>query len=97
MIFDWNKEKNKALHKKRNINFEEVVIAISEGFVIDILEHPNKERYKNQYLIIVQIDDYAYVVPSVIDGDIWFLKTIYPSRKYTKKYLSNMSGGKNEK
>ncbi len=97
MIFDWNKEKNKELQEKRNITFEKVVIAINEGFTIDILEHPNKEKYKNQYLIIVEIDNYAYVVPSVITGDIWFLKTIFPSRKYTKRYLTNMAGGKNEK
>ncbi len=87
MIFDWNKEKNRTLKKQRNISFEQIVIAISNGDILDILEHPNKEKYKNQYLIIVNIVNYAYVVPAVIEGEIWFLKTIFPSRKYTKKYL----------
>ncbi len=97
MIFDWNKDKNKELQAKRDISFEKIVIAINEGFTIDILEHSNKEKYKNQYLIIVDIDNYAYVIPSVIEGNIWFLKTIFPSRKYTKLYITNKKEGKNEK
>ncbi len=97
MIFDWNSEKNKEFKKKRNITFEKIVTYINEGFTIDILEHPNKKDYKNQYLIIVDVDNYAFVVPSVINGDIWFLKTIFPSRKYTKLYLNNKRGVKNER
>ncbi len=88
MIFDWNQEKNQYLQRTRYISFERIVVAIDEGFVLDILEHPNKEKYKNQYLIIVDIEDYAYVVPSVVNDDVWFLKTIFPSRKYTKRYLN---------
>ncbi len=87
MIFDWNSEKNKLLQRERNVCFEEVVIAISEGDILDVLEHPNKEKYNNQYLIIVELNDYAYVVPAIIQDDVWFLKTIFPSRKYTKRYL----------
>ncbi len=96
MIFDWNKDKNNELQEKRNITFERVVIAINEGATLDILEHPNKEKYRNQYLIIVDIDDYAYVVPSVINDDIWFLKTIFPSRKYTKLYITDKRGNQDE-
>ncbi len=87
MIFDWNTEKNLILQKQRGISFEQIVVAIADGAVLDILEHPNKEKYKNQYLIIVNMFNYAYIVPAVIKGETWFLKTIFPSRKYTKKYL----------
>jgi hypothetical protein len=87
MVFDWNEEKNQQLKKERGIGFEKIVFAIEEDHVLDILEHPNKEKYKNQFLIIVEIDEYAYVVPSICNKDIWFLKTIYPNRKYTDKYL----------
>jgi|WetSurMetagenome_2_1015567.scaffolds.fasta_scaffold930923_2 hypothetical protein len=87
MVFDWNEEKNQQLKKGREISFERVVLAIEEGHILDVLEHPNKERYKNQYLIIVEIDEYAYVVPAVCNEDSWFLKTIYKNRKYTDKYL----------
>ena len=89
MVFDWNEEKNKQLKLERNIGFERVVIAIEEGDILDILEHPNKNQYMNQFLIIVEINSYAYVIPSVIDNEYWFLKTIFPSRKFTKEYLQD--------
>jgi uncharacterized DUF497 family protein len=87
MVFDWNEDKNQQLKKERDISFERVVLAIEENHVLDVLEHPNKERYKNQYLLIVEIDEYAYVIPAICNEDSWFLKTIYPNRKYTEKYL----------
>jgi predicted DNA binding CopG/RHH family protein len=87
MIFEWNENKNSELKKERSICFERIVVAIEENDIIDILEHPNKDKYKSQYLILVNIDNYVYVVPSIINEDKWFLKTIFPSRKYTKVYL----------
>jgi hypothetical protein len=87
MVFDWNEDKNLKLKQERNIGFERVVLAIEEGCILDVLEHPNKEKYKNQVLIILKIDEYAYVVPAVKEKEYWFLKTIFPSRKYTDRYL----------
>ncbi|WP_245534797.1 hypothetical protein [Treponema primitia] len=55
--------------------------------MIDMLDHPNKEKYGNQKLMLFNIENYIYVVPAVIEGESIFLKTIYPSRKYTEKYL----------
>ena len=43
------------------------------------------KRYPNQQIFVVAIDGYAYSVPYVVDGDTWFLKTVYPNRKF--KYL----------
>lgn len=87
MTFDWNEEKNAQLKKERNIGFERIVIAIEEGSILDILEHPNREKYSNQVLIILEIERFAYVVPAVKGKECWFLKTIFPSRKYTDEYL----------
>jgi hypothetical protein len=87
MVFVWNEDKNQQLKKERDISFERVVLAIEENHMLDVLEHPNKELYKNQYLLIVEIDEYAYVIPAICNEDSWFLKTIYPNRKYTEKYL----------
>ena len=87
MVFDWNEEKNDQLKKERKIGFERVVIAIEAGNILDIFDHPNKERYGKQILIIVNIDDYAYVVPTICNKEEYFLKTIFPSRKYTDIYL----------
>jgi len=83
----WNEDKNLKLKKERNVSFEDVEVAILEDKVLDILEHPNKEKYPNQKLLIVNINEYAYVVPYVEKNEDIFLKTIFPSRKYTKKYL----------
>ena len=85
--FDWDKKKNEQLQEERDINFEEVVIAIEEGKILDIVEHPHKERYPNQKVFIIDINHYAYLVPFVEDDEKIFLKTIIPSRKATMKYL----------
>ena len=85
--FDWNIEKNNELKENRNISFEIIVVQIENGSILDILEHPNKEKYGNQQIYIIEFDDYAYLVPFIKDGDKIFLKTIIPSRKATKKYL----------
>lgn len=87
-FFDWNEEKNRILLDKRNISFEEIVFSIDNGHLLDVLEHHNKSRYPDQGLIIVEIRNYAYVVPFVENDNTYFLKTIYPSRKATKKYLN---------
>lgn len=89
--FDWNVEKNAELWAERGIAFEDVVFCINHGGLLDIIEHPNRERYPNQRVFIVNIDDYAYLVPFVEDEKIVFLKTIIPSRKMTKKYLGGKS------
>ena len=80
----WNEEKNLKIYKERGISFEDVELAILEDRILDILEHPNKNKYPNQKLMIVEIDNYAYVVPYIEENENIFLKTIFPSRKYTK-------------
>jgi uncharacterized DUF497 family protein len=86
MIFDWNDEKNEFLKKTRNICFEDIVIAIENGNLLDVLDNPSVQ-YKNQIVLVVNFEDYAYVVPAVKTKDEYFLKTIFPSRKFTNKYL----------
>lgn len=89
--FDWDNVKNQKLKSERNISFEEVKIAVDEGKLLDDFKHSNKKRYPNQRIMVVEIDNYAYYIPYVQDGEKVFLKTIFPSRKATKKYLT---GGK---
>lgn len=85
--FEWSEEKNLWLKLERGLSFEEVVKAIQIGDVLDIREHPNQAKYPGQYLIVVKIRDYAWVVPCKPEGDRIKLFTAYPSRKYTKKFL----------
>jgi uncharacterized DUF497 family protein len=92
ITFQWDVEKNKLLAETRGITFEEVVQKIESGAVVLNTKHPNTKKYPNQKILIIDIEGYAYLVPYIIDNNIYFLKTIIPSRKATKKYL----GGKNE-
>lgn len=85
--FDWDWEKNQKIKKERGIGFEEVQLAVEEGRLVDTFDHPNQKRYPNQKIMVVEINDYAYLVPYVRDEEKVFLKTIFPSRKATKKYL----------
>ena len=85
--FSWNEDKNELLKEERQISFEDVVFYIEQGFLLDVLEHPNQEKYQGQKIFVVQIDEYAYLVPFVEDEREIFLKTIIPSRKATRRYL----------
>ena len=85
--FEWNDDKNEWLKRVRRISFEEIVYHISEGDLLDVLEHPDQDRYPNQRIFVVDVEDYAVIVPFVEDEDAIFLKTIIPSRKLTKSYL----------
>ncbi len=85
--FSWNEEKNELLKQERQISFEDVVFYIAQGFLLDVLEYPNQEKYQGQKIFVVQIDNYAYLVPFVEGEQEIFLKTIIPSRKATRKYL----------
>lgn len=85
--FDWNAEKNNKLKSERNIGFEDILLAIDDNCILDILQHKNIRKYPNQKVLIVKVDNYAFLVPYVEDEDKIFLKTIIPSRQATKKYI----------
>ena len=87
MIFNWNDDKNARLKRERHIGFEEIIIAIENGQLLDILVHPDINKYKNQKLYVVAMENYVYIVPFKEDKDEIYLITIFPSRKYTKKYF----------
>ena len=84
---DWNTEKSLALKESRGICFEDVVFHIEKGDILDDYQHPNQQKYAGQRIMVVGINNYAYLVPYVEDKDELFLKTIIPSRKATEKYF----------
>lgn len=83
----WKPSKNEWLKNKRGICFEDIVLRINTGHVLAVVEHPNQTNYPGQYVMIINVDGYANMVPFVPQENGFFLKTIIPSRKYTKKYL----------
>lgn len=91
MTYDWNEEKNRQLKQLRGISFEEIVLCIQENRIVTVLEHPKKDRYPGQRLYLIEYKKRIYVVPFIVNAEeeVVFLKTIYPSRHYTKKYLES--------
>ncbi len=90
--FTWDPGKNDKLRAERGISFEENVYHIERGDVLDILEHPNQEKYEGQRVFIVRVGDYAYLVPFIETENGVALKTIIPSRKATRRYLKGETG-----
>ena len=86
--FRWSAETNSALKAQRGISFECMVVAVESGGLLDILAHPDQARYPRQRILVVAHDSYAYLVPFVEEENHFFLKTIIPSRKASRDYLT---------
>lgn len=85
MSIRWDPLKSEWLKRTRGISFEEIV---STKFV-GITEHPGRSHQK---LMLFELDGYIWVAPYVRDGDDRFLKTAFPSRMYTKKWIRGELG-----
>ena len=91
----WADDKNESLIKRHGIGFENLILAINSGGLLDDLPHRNQEIFSHQRQAYVQLENYVYVVSYVPDNDHTFLKTFYPSRTATKRYLPPKSWPKN--
>ena len=89
IIFDWSASKNETLKLRHGVGFEDVVVAFQEQRMLADTEHPNQDQSPHQRLAVVMINEYAYAVPYVMDGETRFLKTLFPSRKLQKQFVSN--------
>ena len=87
---NWNSEKSLMLKESRGICFEDIVFNIAKGDILDDYQHPNQQRYPDQRIMVISINNYAYLVSYIENEDEIFLKTIIPSRNATEKYI----GGK---
>ena len=86
--FRWNPAKNDKLKAERGISFDSMVIAVESGGLLDVTSHPNSEKYPRQHVLVVAHQSYVYLVPYIEEEDYLFLKTIIPSRKATRDYLT---------
>ena len=86
-LLNWDKEKNEWLRENRGICFEDILFYIDNDFLIDEIEHPNQMKYLGQGMMVLNIENYIYLVSYVETKDEIFLKTIILSRKATKEYL----------
>lgn len=61
------------------MSFEELI----QGRLIAVKKH---SRRIHQNVMLFEYEDYIWVVPYVENKDEIFLKTLFPSRKYTKMW-----------
>ncbi len=78
--FYWSPEKNELLKKVRKVTFDDLV----DARLIGMENHP---KLAHQKLMLVEYRKQVWVIPYVEGKDYYFLKTAFPSRKHTKKYL----------
>lgn len=88
--YEWNEEKNAWLKSHRNASFEKVVELIEADDILEIIKHPNRTKYPRQKVFLLRINNYVNMVPFIKKGNIVFLKTIIPSRKYQRKYREKL-------
>lgn len=80
MAARWDPLKNEWLKRTRGVSFEQILRAT----FVTIEVHPKRPHQK---LMLFELDGYIWTVPYVEDGDDVFLKTAFPSRIYTKKWI----------
>ena len=80
-IIKWDEAKNKTLKKERDVSFEEIL----DSTFIGAEKHRTR---KNQIVLLYEYKKYIWVVPCVVEDEYIFLKTMFPSRKYTKMLKS---------
>ena len=71
--------KSERLKRTRGVSFEELL----QARFVDVRRHPTKAEQK---LMLLEHEGYIWVIPYIETERERFLKTLYPSRKYTKLY-----------
>jgi len=87
VTFAFNEEKNQLLKATGGVSFDDILVAIEQGHLVDNISHPSR-RHPKQRNLLVKIANYIYVVPYVYQKTKreLFLKNLYPSRVMTKKF-----------
>ncbi len=86
VTYRWNHDKNQKLKRERGVNFEQVVMQIEHGELLDVIRHPNQTKFPHQRVLVVRMRNYVYAVPFVEERSERFLKTTIPSRQLTRHY-----------
>lgn len=81
MEYDWNEDKDALLRERYGIGFSAVLEAISNGFMLEEIDHPKPERYPGQRMFLVAINNYVWAVPFVPGEGRVFSKDNVPKPK----------------
>lgn len=77
MDIRWSLAKSEELKRTRGVSFEEIIHAE----LITAKKNPSRSH---QGILLFKFKDYIWVAPYVTNEEEIFLKTLFPSRKYTK-------------
>lgn len=81
MIYDWDSKKNAELKDEGRPSFEEALKAMAQNGALVDDENP---VHPGQRIYVVMIRDYPHVIPYEIRGDVYWLITVFPSRKFKR-------------
>lgn len=85
--FKFSEEKDRVLRESRDFGFKDIIKEIKDGKIVKTIKNPNQKLYPNQKMYLVEFREHIAVVPFVEQTNYNFLKTVFISKKYTKKYL----------
>ena len=60
LVYEYSDSKNQLLINERHISFEEVIAALENKQLLDIVQ-PNQNKYPNQKAYVVQVNNYVYL------------------------------------
>lgn len=75
----WSQLKSERLKQTRGASFEDII----SSELIAVKRHPKRI---NQDIMLFKFKGYIWIVPYIEEKNYIFLKTLYPSRKYSKLY-----------
>ncbi len=93
MEFSWSADKDAKLRAEREISFDEIVIALQAGQLLATRKHHHADRFAHQEIYFVEVRGYVYMVPFIRDKEWVFLKTVIPTRKGVREFLSGIKPG----
>jgi uncharacterized DUF497 family protein len=82
MEFRFDEQKNRRILLDRGVSFHDAIDAITGGDLLEVLYNPNQQSYPGQLIVVVRINDYPYCVPVDVRGEVYYLRTVYPCRKF---------------
>jgi len=80
-IFRWDNEKNESLKTTRGVCFEQVVLLMEKGEILDTIENPNQEKYPGQKIAVLMIDTTYILFLMLRIMKRYFSKPLYLAEK----------------
>ena len=75
----WSNLKSERLKRTRGVSFEEIISA-------ELIAVKSHHKKTDQNIMLFKFKGYIWIIPYIEDKGYIFLKTLYPSRKYTRLY-----------